>query len=911
MRGDVSTVGLDELLEGGEEETDEALNRAGVGDIVGAGEGSTFAALQREFAPPMRKGAGQLLEEKDPRKVFWPIDNTVLRQERLAKNREEQAKHYKAVRGGNPFSYIEKTDDRSVYKQAVPPFLDADESSPIPNKMASLCQTIINQMLVDAFQPNPKPDGDTDKDRGAADLTKKFLRTDGTASGTNDQLLLREMLNINIAQKSGFAQVWVDFTGGGWRPKQVLAHPEAMDANRPLYGPKKGPDGAPLMGQDGKPLMIEKSSNPVMRYVAETEVPNPDDPEGEPTTQREFTNDPARAARLWLPKIRRTVLLPSQVRTVPQTATVNEAQEIILLMCEPIGEAKKRFPMLEQMSQEQLRTLTTWKPKRWQALIPDAVRPRSADSAPGGPHDDTVIFWYHHYCRIGSKYVDGSEIAVSGANGGIVLKRDTLREDVKLEDGTLSPVLMDPGVAQFIALQDTDGGDPLGLEPMAQFTSGNEAYAQIWMGLLEAMDKAVHLNVMIPSTSPITGPEWRRRDGTPLEVLTSNDKPIFEDPPVVPEFMDRMLDAIELFLNAAAGTNETSSGLDSPFSVSGKAKEIAIKQARVQLAQYWQNTVNGITTFWKLKTQRAQAYLTVPQMVKLSGEESAYKQPYWVGSDLCGISEIALQPGSGTMMAPNEKLQWLGMMAQLNWIDADTAGEMARASMTDDLGLAPNIHEERINRCISEWSKGEPAGWREEFVAFQQYQAVVAQWQQEAGAQMEQLVATGVDPAAAQQQVQTALPAPEPVPEPFNPFDPRPNDGDPNVAAIHYRRVNRMASTAEYGKHGAEWRSLFDAAYQRIAAAAGVKTLEQVAQEQAMAADAQNAALQEGEQGKGADKAAGEQAKAQDKEADRQFKGQEAEKDREHDLEKQSRDLQVKEAAAIAGASPRQPTKAA
>lgn len=915
MRGDTSTVG-DFFDEHEDVALEEALDRSGVLDAMDGGEGMSLGDLQRQFAAPMRKGAGYLLEEKSPQKILKFVEDEIRRQERLAKNRDEQGKHYEAVRDGNPFAYLEHSEDRSVWEAKVPPFMEGVDTPPVPNKMADLCKKLVNQITVDDFLPNPKPDGDSDKDRGAADLTKNFLRTDATVNGTNDREMVREALNMNIVRKSGFAMCWVDPTGGGWRPKQVLAHPRALDANKPLLGPKVDKaTGKPVIGPDGMAVM-ERSSSPVLRYVSEREMPNPEDPQGEPTVERQFTKDPARAARLWIPKLRRTQLHPNQVRTVPHTATVFTAQEIVLIMWEPIGEARKRFPMLDQMSKGQLKRLAEWRPSvtDWRRLIPDALRPKASDLmgvSGDGPHDDTLIFWYHHFCRIGTKYVDGSEVAVSGAGGGIVLKRDTLREDVKMEDGTLAPVLMDPPVTQFIALPDTKGGDPQGLAPVAEFTSGSEAYAQIWMALLEALDAAVHLNVFIPSTSSITRAEYNRRDGTPLEILTAADVPIFEERPAPPQFIDKMLESIELHLTSASVGNETSLGLDSKFAISGKAKEVAIKQARVQLAQYWQNTVSGITYWWKLKSQRAQAYLTVPMMVKLAGgDESTYKQRWFVGQDLMGVNEIALQPGSGSMMTPAEKAQWVGMLQQAQWIDPETAGEIVRASMQDDLGLPPNVHEERINRCIAKWCEGEPEEWRATWDAYQQYQQLYAQWEQQATMAMQELVNAGADPAMAQQQVQAQIPAPEEVPEPWTPFTPRPNDGDPNVAGIQYRRINRIASSSEYEKHDAPWQQVFDAAYERIAYNANVQTRAQIdaanqaaAQNQAAAAQGQANAKAQGDAAKGQDKAAAEQTKAQDKDAQRQHDAQERARDREHELELNARDSMVKEAAATSAGS--------
>ena len=835
-------------------------------------------------------GGGTLLEEPDARKVFKVVEKTIKGQERLAKNRLERAKFCKGLANGAQFLYLDKTEDRSVYKCNPAPFTSVDDRQPVPNKVADLKRKIISQLLADDYLPNPKAGGDADKDRGAADLAKRFLRENGSVMGTNDKLMLREVLGINIAQQSAFVLAWVDPTGGGWRPKEVLAHPRATDPKTPLMGPKLDQAGQPVVDPATGPV-LERSTSPVLRYVAEVDGP-PNPVTGEPSVVVEqFTNDPAAAARQWLPKIKRTLLYPHQVRTVPMSATTFEAHQIILIMAEPLGVARLRFPILGEVSTERLQTLCSWRPPdRWKDYIPEAIRPKQSDS--GGdsrPTDDTFLFWFHVFCRVGPDYVDGGEVAVNGAGGGFLLKRDTLREDVKQEDGTTVPVLLNPPVAQFTCLQDTDGGDPFGYGLIEDFAGGNDAYARIWMGLLEAVDRNLHLNTYLPSTSPITRAEYNRRDGTPLEILTADDIPQSEPPVQVPSLVTDMLDRIELVMNSEAGINETSSGLDSRYSVSGVAKQVSIRQARLALAPYWQNTVAGLTYFWTCVVQLAQAKLTVPQQVKLSGIESAYKQPWWMGSDLLGITLVVLEPGSGTMMTPAEKVPHLQMMQSNEWIDKEQAGELARSSMTDDLGFPPNIHEERINRALADWAKGPPVDWLDAHTRNEQVQAKRQEDVQRAAAMLAQ--EQSMDQASASAHAEQMIPASAPAPL-FTPFDPRPNDDDPGVALIHYRRLSHMASAVEFGKHEPPWQALLAERLTAARQAAGLSTIAEQQQAQAAQAAAQQQA---------------DAARQKSVTEERQFQAEQAAKDRDTKLETEARRMQVQEAnAARREASPAQ-----
>src|SRR3990167_6397277 len=137
---------------------EEQLNDAGVGDIIGRSGSRSFKDLAKQHTGPLRRG-GECLMQRDPKKIFEKIEGHIKRQHRLSENRAEEGQHYVALRNGAQFSFLEKTEDRSVIKQAWAPGMEGGQAA-VPNKMDDLCKKLINQLVVDDFLPNPKPSGD-------------------------------------------------------------------------------------------------------------------------------------------------------------------------------------------------------------------------------------------------------------------------------------------------------------------------------------------------------------------------------------------------------------------------------------------------------------------------------------------------------------------------------------------------------------------------------------------------------------------------------------------------------------------------------------------------------------------------------------------------------------------------------
>jgi hypothetical protein len=673
-------------------------------------------------------------------------------------------------------------------------------------------------------------------------MGKQFLERDGDESGTNDLEVMRECVEGAQTSASTFAHLWVDPKGDGWQPLRIKAHPAALDAANPLFGP------------DGQP-----ATDYQLRYVK--------------AGGAEFTENPAEADRQWLPKIRRDLLTSAHVRTVPETEPVSTAGSVVLLMCQPLSEAKRRFPVLGTMPDADLKILTDWRPPRAKALVPDALlgRLRSQDINRGQSSDtvsdDALVFWYHLYCVSGTSYPDGAEVAVSGGNEGTVLKRLTLRDDVEGADQTVEPVIRSIPVAQMRAMSDTEGRDPFGDRPIRRFGAANEARAQLYGGVLEDADRRLHPNVFIPGTSTVQGWQLTQRTGDPIILDDPLSKPIYEDFADLASFVPDVIAMLDQDMAAAAGLSETAMGLDASTAQSGVAKEAVIRQAKVALAQMYQNAASFIKRYWRIKVELATCKLSVPR--EAGADDGAHSQRWWTGSDLLGCGDIGIKAGTGTMMSPAEKQQFLAFAQQAMWVDPEEAMEAGRSTVADDLGLRPNKHEELIDRQLTTWREGPPDGWTPSQPM--------------------------LDPMTGGPAIDPQTGAPAVAPPSWTPFEPRPTDEDPKVAPVRYRKLRDFIASTDYSKHPPEWRMLVDGEYQRMAAASGVQTVAQ--QQMAMQQQAQAQADQQTAEG---DKkiAADADGKAQD----RAFQGEQADQDRAQERSEKAEDR----ALALATAPPQQ-----
>lgn len=810
--------------------TTSALDFA-LGDDAGDDEAPKDEGAQDAAGAPEGEPMGPWLDEPGP-KVFQAIDKEVERQEPAAKNLYERHKRNRYWREGKPFArLIEKREDKGVLQAWLPPF--GKRVAPLPNKTDDLCNKIVSQITTDPFEPEVVPQTASDEDRDGAEFATRFLKADGGEGGTNDQQVVRDALDIACTHGSGYVHLYTDPQGGGWQPLAIEAHPTSMTVDDALMKP--GPVD-PLTGEPGAP--VETTDGTVKRYVAKD--------------GKTLTDNPLEADRQWIPKIKREILRPEHVRFLPDCAyDIAEAEGVILLRYCTLGEFEEMYPEVADLSDEEVVKLVNWRPKRHRVLLPRHVvddKRESGGGVLGGktssgadkerPGPETLVFYYLGYMDPSPRYPEGAMVV---ASAGDVYYRGPLAADVTRRDGKMERLCMNIPLAQFKSLNDFLDGHPNGHAIIERFGPGNEYRAAILTALLENVDHILHPNVFLPVTSPVRPRALAARDGTPIRIGSPEDKPTFEDPGVLPDFALAAVDRIDTDMNSASGLQETAQGLESPRSVSGVAKRTAVEQSIVALGQMFQNAALGITRYWRIKLQLARADLDVPTLIGYVGEDGAYKLDEFTGADLSGAKDVRISKGTGTMMSPSAKQEWLAGLQQYKWINPLDAAESVRSGVAGMLGIQDNPHMMRIRRSLIEWRKGVPEGW-----------LPPRPWMTPVMGP-DGMTPMGEEPAMDE------MGQPVMLPPSYNPFEPRINDEEPEVAQIRVRELSRALASNSYTKHPPEWRQLLDAEYERMRYAAGIQTVREMAQAQAQAeaqaADQQAESEGRAEAGKEAERA--------------------------------------------------------
>lgn len=746
--------------------------------------------VQQEQPDPY-EGLGALLEEDD-QTVFNTVDELYRRQELIKKSHLAQDTHWTRVKWGYPWSKLEKMPDQGIYKSSLPYGSSAISIQAIPNKACDLVNKCAETLLVDFPQPSPEPLNDSEEAEAAAEMAERFLTQDAGESGTNDTALFYNGVDRALTTASTYVHGWVDPVGGGCIPLQIKAHPEAQSPENPLVGP------------DGMP-----TTDYILRYV---------------TQDQQFTDDPSQAAPQWQPKIRGDVLGREHVRVFPETQDVSNCQKVIITYFCTLAEAKSRWQLVGQMNDDQLSELTGWQPLRYLDLLPPAQRSRfkigSGDvKQKNGSGDERIIFYHLLYQKASPEYPKGAAIVVSGANQGVILDKALLYADVEVQssDGSgpkQEPRCMDVPLSQIRPRVDSDDHDPTGRPYIELFGGSVEFMAMLETSYLEAMDQILHIEKYTPATSPIEG--WQvaeaRASGDHIPILSAQDKPTYGNvPPLPPGILD-VLQYVGNSTDSIASQNKPLQGGNDQQEVSGRARAIAVQQAMIGLNRM-QGAVNAAYERWcRIKIQLAMRDFTTPQEIRYVGEDGAYRVEEWKGADFALVGDVGIKAGTGTMMTPESKIQYVASLKNLQLISDEQAADAARPTFSDALGLPDDPHQQYVERCVSEWLKGPPQGWAEAQQQYQtqvqQYQIVSQQAQQQVATAQQVVSQSGGDPS------QVPRPQLPPPPQaPWSPFQPRPNDQELAIASLWAMRLSKVISSVKYGSSDPTWRQLLDARY--------------------------------------------------------------------------------------------------
>lgn len=729
------------------------------------------------------------LFQMTPSARFQLVDQMVIRQEQLSRNRLAIDSYWTWNKLGYGWQCrLFQLQDRSEYQFSWAPGLNKLETQDVPNKQWDLCNKATATLLVDLPKPRCTPLNTDETSENAAKLATEFLSQDGDEDGTNDPQLLAYYLDAAWTRASSFGHYWVDPTGGGYVPLQIEAHPQAQDPQNPMTGP------------DGMP-----TADPILRYV---------------TTEGQFTNDPSQAAPQWVPKIRVDRGGREHIRCFPETADVNAASQIVWLYYCTLDEGKRRFPeTVGKMAAGELNELCSWTPQRYLPLLPYFLRSRwkltnGLDNQKAGSSDQRIFFWYGFWTRESAEHPRGAEFYLTGARGGIDLKQGTLafNAPVPATDGTGQKTeirCMEYPIVQCTPVSDPDGFDPMGRAYLSMFGGGAAFRNQLASDYLEALDIILHTEKYSPVTSPVTEDDIAesRATGKSIEVLSIADAPTYGQVKPMPNNVLDALNWADTQTDSMASLNKPVTGASDQQEVSGKARQIAVQQARISLGPMQEAVKATYKRHLRVKAQLAQRDFDAPYLLRFAGEDGSYQVASFKAQDFALVGDVGILDGTGTMMAPEAKVNYLAQLQTTGFIGAEEAKEAARSSFASSIGAPENPHTARIERGVNLWLDGPPPQWIE------QRQAQMAEYQMQV--QQAQAVYQPQAIAAQQQGLAIAPFAPPPVPLPaWTPFPPCFNDTELEVAQLWRRRLSKLGSSARYMSQPPEWRQVVEMKYQ-------------------------------------------------------------------------------------------------
>jgi hypothetical protein len=744
-------------------------------------------------APEAKKLVGPLLEADDA-EAFRTIRDLVKRQEMLARNRFALDKHFTAAKMGYSGSFLVKAENQDSYTQAwLPGTANRLQSADVPNKQAELCQRLTETLLVDPPKLEPEAEDDDETAQRGAELAREYLQQDGTEAGTDDLTLYAELIEGATTRASTFSYYWIDPEGGGSMPKQIKAHPQALDATRPLEAFAVDP----ATGQE----VAVPTTDYILRYV---------------TPDNQFTPNPSEAERVWLPRVRIEKLGREHVRLYPETADLHHAQQAIVLHYCTVAEGKRRWPeTLGAMDDAALTPVVGWTPDRPLALLPPMLRAKWREgwteaSAGAGTKltavDQRLMFYYAYHGLADSTYPEGAVVCVNGANGGLVLGRDTLTATVEIpsevtQDETVTDTKdLDLPLAQLRLLADTDERDPMGTAFMRRIAGGGAAMSFMASSMQEAIDIVLHpVRYSIgTSSAEAEDVEEARSTGRFVHVNTTDEVPKLEERRDLPAAYFNQVAWLGDQLDASAGLRPPDKATEAKVK-SGVALRIEVQEATKTLTRMNYAFHAFAARHGRIKLQMAMKHFGVPQLLRYVGTDGAAKQEWFTGNDFARVGSVTIATGSGTMLPWSEKVNLALQLQGAGMMDPDEANDIARPAFSKQLGAAENPHVQRIERQVSSWLEGPPEGWEAKAAQYGRAVALHAEMTQ----------------AMLAENPQAEIP---PTPDaPWTPFDIEVMDAEPPIAAIRKRRLSRLMAKTEFSKFGEPWKQLVRDAYTQAA----------------------------------------------------------------------------------------------
>lgn len=640
------------------------------------------------------------------------------------------------------------------------------------NQAGRLKRRMRSQMFADPPIPECDPASDEDQDRDAAEFSTRVLINESGEGRLSYDILSADAFDLASDYGSGFIRFMVDPQGGGWQPLQVWASPRAPNEQVALIDPSTG-----------QPWKASAPGEPdfILRYVKQ---------DGTLTDDRE---DPALKVQ-WLPGLRAELLTGKHVRFLPDSARdLWEADGVQIGALTPLGTLKAMFPRLRTMKPDEIAKIVGARPSNAKDLLPRGYR----DLGGTGIDDSTLVYNVTRYHRQTAEYPKGCYIVVAGVD--TVLYRSPWWDEQHHE-------ALDIPLTQFKQFNDEESA--YGIALMEFLGPGNELRAFLFGVILEHFDRFVRRKTFLPTTSNLQPEQMQSETATVLSIVPGGE-PKYEDIPELPAFVEKLFMTLKEDLNDEAGLQEVAQGLNPPGVKSGIHADKIVQQVVVGLSDLRQNTERALSRGWRIMLQQVRAFYTVPQQISWVGEDQAYRQRAFVGTDLGNTKDVKIARGSFTGLSRDSKANLAIQYAQLQIFDPLELKHVIGANVGGTIGLEDDAHRARVRRQIGKWNDGPPEGW--------------------------QPAQPTVDPRT----LQVVPPPPDPIITAI--FDPRDVDEDQKVAIVRQYELGRAMSSSKYSRWPAPWQDGLRMEYLKARHAAGNFTVaeQQAAQQQQAQAQAQ------------------------------------------------------------------------
>lgn len=722
---------------------------------------------------------GPLLTEEDEqvakRIVKMWTDQDTLQQKYLAECRVNELR-----KQGHANVEATKTVDRDEWLITVigPPVAGM-------NKARALCRKLVATLFADPPEPDPKPAGADDVHRDQAEFSKQVL-DHLTGEGQLDLLTaMRRAETEACTFRRGYVCFYVD-PAGARIPLQIEAHPGAVSAEAPFGGQ---PD--PMTGMPGPQL---PSAEAELRYVQ---------PDGT------LTDDIAKAAWTWAPKLRRDIFDGRHVRMVPATAEdLWDATGVLIASFTPLRDLKRQFPdLMKSLGDKGAEKLKKFPPKA-EVLRPGESK-KERQAAEGLKGDDALIFTLRCYLVSGGEYPNGFYGCVLG-------------EDICAYKGEWVATMPD-GLQEPLDLPLTEVRQWSDECIMDIVGAGNDLRGQQLAALLEHTDQVLNRKTFLPFHSTV-GENDLMDDARSIIPFNPAGKPEFEEIPPLDEGVYQMWDALKTEMQEDSGLGATAENLTGGNSgQSGRAKFAIIGQAQVGLSEPSQNLGKAHTRAYRIILQMVRGFFSKPQKLDFAREDGSYRERRWTGADLGSTKDVDLVPGTNSMLSPPQKAdQVLSLLQAGVELDPSEVRDSLVGNIGPIVGIRESVFRKRVLRQIGTWEEGPPDGW-----------VPVPPPPQLATDPSTGGPVVGPD---GQPQVQMVA-APDPAVLAI--WEPVAADELPTVAPLRLLELAKAQSSASYQRWPPEWRAGFDAEFAHMQQFAGVVSIPQQQQNAALAAQQQ------------------------------------------------------------------------